>query len=324
MELPVWARPAGAAAGILAAVGLGYYYLYASPRAAIEAKLAAQQSLNASYESELKDRKRLSDRLKALAATTLGPTAETADPRFRSALNEILSKNGLSGVTVNTRPPQEDPNPAGAAPKFATALRGELKKQKDFFVISGDVEGKGTLEQALKAAAIIQNQPWVHRVESFSIRPEGKERERFTLKMTVATMLMPDLAPKDLPEPQINGADEGEAKRWAAILEKNVFRAPSPQPPVAAAPAPPGPAAAPPPPPYNDWKLTGLIESRLGLEAFLVNIKSGQKMALPVGSAVADARFVSGGGERAVFEIEGQRYEVSNGQTLEQRRPATR
>ncbi len=53
----------------------------------------------------------------------------------------------------------------------------------------------------------------------------------------------------------------------------------------------------------------------------MVNTKSGQKVSLPPGAVVADARFVSGKGESAVFEIGGQQYEVFNGQTLEQRRP---
>src|SRR5262249_52805402 len=105
----------------------------------------------------------------------------------------------------------------------------------------------------------------------------------------------------------------------AAIVQKNMFKEPAAA--VAQA-APPAPAnGAPPPPPYADWKLTGVIESRLGVEAFLLNTKSGQRLTLAAGAAVIDAKFVTGAGEKAVFEIGGQEYEVSNGQTLEQRRP---
>jgi hypothetical protein len=323
MNLPVWARPAIAGAVLLGASGLGYAYLYAVPRNAIQGKLEAAQQLNAAYETELKDHKRVKDRLKAIAATTLAATPGQADARFRSALNDLAVGNGLTKVTVNTRGAADEANPAGSAPKFQTALRGDLKRQKDFAVIGGDVEGHGTLQQVLKTASMVQAQPWVHRVDNFSVRPEGNDRERFVLKMGVATILMPaDLAPKDAPEPQIDPANDAAAKQWASIVEKNVFKEPSP--PVAAAPSQPQPAPGPSTPPYDEWKLTGVVESRLGVEAFLVNVKNGQRLTLPVGSAVADARFVSGAGELAVFEIAGQKFEVSNGQTLEQRRLVSR
>jgi hypothetical protein len=77
----------------------------------------------------------------------------------------------------------------------------------------------------------------------------------------------------------------------------------------------------PPRSPYADWRITGVVESRLGTEVWLVNDRSKERLALAVGAQVADARLVSGAGERAVFEIAGQRFEVSNGQTLEERRP---
>ena len=140
----------------------------------------------------------------------------------------------------------------------------------------------------------------------------------FSLKLGVSTILMPDLAPKAATEARIKVVEP--SAETAAIVQKNVFKEPVA---VAAAPAPvqgPGPASSAPLP-YGDWRLAGVIESRLGVEAFMVNVKSGQKLSLPPGAVVADARFVSGRGEAAVFEIGGQQYEVLNGQTLEQRRP---
>lgn len=92
---------------------------------------------------------------------------------------------------------------------------------------------------------------------------------------------------------------------------------------VAAAPQPDAPPITIRPA-WADWKLTGLVESRLGTEVFLVNTKNGQRMNLAVGSAVSEAKFVGGTGERAFFEIGGEKFEVFNGQTLEQRRPTDR
>jgi hypothetical protein len=321
MNLPVWVRPAAAVVVLGSASALGYWLLYAKPRNDLRQQLDRHLSANATYEAYLRDRRHVADELKAVAATTLGAKEDEVVARFRTALGEIAEKDcGLTGVNVNTRKPVDVPDPAGVAPRLLkpTGLRQALKKQRDFAVIEGDLEGHGRLDQVLKAAAMVQAQPWVHRVSSFSIKPEGRERDRFELKMGIATILMPpDLAPKGAPDVPIRTLDAAAPQQWASIVEKNVFKEPSA---VAHAPAPAA-HSAPPPPPYNDWRLTGVVESRLGIEAFLLNVKTQQRLTLPVGSAVADARFVSGAGERAVFEIGGQTYEVSNGQTLEQRRP---
>ena len=314
-------RQFGAAAAVVVAAGFSYLYLYDGPRREIADRTRAQLAANKDLESQLRDQKRVEQGLKEVAATTLGVSPAEVQSRFRSALNDIAGQCGLGSVVVNSRNPTDVFNPAGNSRLSSPAgLRTTLKKQRDFSVISGELEGKGSLEQVLRAVATVQAQPWVHRMDSFSIRPEGREREVFALKVGVSTILMPDLAPKQAGETQVKAPEPSVA--LAAIVQKNMFRE---APPVVAqaapAAAPQAAPPAPPPIPYGDWKLTGVVESRLGVEAFMVNTKSGQRLALPPGSVVADARFVSGKGEAAVFEIAGQQYEVLNGQTLEQRRP---
>jgi hypothetical protein len=56
----------------------------------------------------------------------------------------------------------------------------------------------------------------------------------------------------------------------------------------------------------------------------VVNVKSGGSAVLNVGSPILGATFVGGSRESALFEIDGQRYEVQIGQTLEQRSPASK
>jgi hypothetical protein len=108
---------------------------------------------------------------------------------------------------------------------------------------------------------------------------------------------------------------------WGVLAIKNLFMEPAPWGVAFNTIEPPwGPAR----PAWADWKLTGLVESRLGTEVFLVNTKNGQRMNLAVGAAVSEAKFVGGAGEKAVFEIAGETFEVFNGQTLEQRRPTDR
>ncbi len=328
MKLPAWTRSAVAGAAFLLAGALGYVYLYAGPRATLDKQLTSQRAINLQYETGVKERRRVSEALKGLAATTLGAKEDQVVARFRSMLNEIAEGAGMRGVQINTRKGVEMVNPAGSS-RLTTpsGLRTALRKQKDFTVVEGDLDCEGTLEQALRVTAIVQAQPWVHRVSSFSIKPVGKDRNRFALKLGIATILMPaELAPKESAEPpKIESLSEAARLSWEGIVSKNMFKEPAPVA-VAAAPPPPSNPGPPPPsaPPYNDWRLTGIVESRLGLEAMLVNIKSQERMSLPVGGAVAEATFIAGAGERAVFEIAGQQFEIVTGQTLEQRRPAVR
>jgi len=325
-----WIKPTLAGAILIGSVYGGYMYIYEWPRAALQQKLESQLADNVSYEEELKGRKHVVQELKDIASTTLAGKADLATARFRSALGAIAVGCGIneSAVMVNTSKPVDAVNPAGTS-KLQTRLKADLKRQVDFAVLQGTLDASGTLEQVLRVTAAVQAQPWVHRVETFSIKPEGKGRDRFSLKLGVATMLMPpELAPKDMGDPKVSIPEEADKQQWAAVVEKNMFKVPAPV--VAAAEPPPllqpvarGPAP-PPPPPYDEWKLTGVIESRLGTEAFMVNIKSGERMTLPAGATVAQAKFLSGEGERAVFEIGGEQFEVLNGQTLEQRRPASR
>ncbi len=310
-------RQAAAGTVVLVMGALSYLYLYTGPMHGLEDQIAAQVAANRGLETQLKDQPRVEDQLRTLAATTLGPTNGEVAARFRGALNDIAGQCGLSGVVVNSRNPTDVFNPGGSSKLDSPpGLRSTLKKQKDFSVISGDLEGKGTLEQVLRTMASVQAQPWVHRVESFSIKPEGKDRSAFSLKLSVSTIEMPDIAPKTPPEALIKAVETPAT--LAAIVQKNMFKEPGPV--VAQAAPTVQTPSGPPPVPYAEWKLTGVIESRLGIEAFMVNTKSGQHVTLPTGAVVADARFVSGKGETAVFEIGGEQYEVLNGQTLEQRR----
>jgi hypothetical protein len=316
-------RRAAAGLAFVGAAALGYSYLYAKPRAALEKQLGSLRQANRALDQDLRDRRQVNQELRTLAASTLAATADQADARFRGALTALAKAAGVTVKLIDTKKPVEVTNPAGAARQLSSppGLKTALKKQHDFAVIAGSLEATGTLEQVLRATVLVQSQPWIHRVDGFSIKPEGRERAMYSLKVGVETILLPDLAPRDLPDPEVRLVET--SAHWAAIVQKNIFHEPAPEAIAAAPPAPAAPAA-PAPPPYNDWKLTGVVESRLGIEAWLVNTRSGERRTLAAGAMLADAKFLSGAGERAVFEIGGQQYEVLNGQTLEQRRLTSR
>jgi hypothetical protein len=323
MSVPSQARIVGIGAAVLIVAVAGYLKGYAWPRDELRAKIEQQRVSNTSFDAALAERARVREGLKKLASSTLSAQADEATARFRSALGMMAVGSGLSGVSVNTLQPERVTNPAG--PKVRTSIGRELAKQVDFSVIRGDLTGEGSLDQVLRTVAMVQNQPWVHRTESFTLTPMDKDRQRFALKLGVATVLMPDLVPKATPEPKITPLEPEATTRWAGIVSKNIFREPPLQ--VAKAdppPAPPPPPPAPVPPAWGEWKLTAVVETRRRIEAWVVNTKSGGSAVLNVGSTILGATFAGGSRDSAVFEIDGKRYEVQIGQTLEQRSPSSK
>lgn len=315
--------------GAVAALSVGYAAysrLYATPRAALMADWeAARQSIK-TYEQRLKAAPGVLEGLKAAGANTLGDKQDTAEHRFRTTLNSIAEGCGLREIKVDNRDPLPVRNPAGQQ-KLSDRFARTLRAQVDFSVIKGTVRGIGTLDQVLRATAAISAQTWVHRVDGFSIKPVGAERERYELRLSVATLFIPDLAPKSAPEPARVELTASAADAWRPIVEKNIFKVPAPVVVAAAPPPAPAPKQDTPPPapePYSQWRLTGVVESPKGCEALLVNVKTNERSTLAVGGTLLDAVFESGAGERAVFRIAEERFEVVMGSTLDQRQPIGR
>lgn len=319
---------AGVAIGVLGAVSVGYYKVYETPRADLAAKVAASREKVTTLEKQLEERSAVNRRLKEIGAQTLGKKEDQVVDRFRNGLSKIAEECGLTAVKTNSGAPKAVSNPLLRNNKVQQAsLKKTLKKTPDFQVIAGSVEGVGSLEQVLKTLAVVQAQPWVHRVEGFSITTLGKERERFTVRLEVTTVLAPDLAPaKDVDLAQAPPPMGAEAV-WRSIAARNPFKEPTPPvaPPVqavasAAAPTVPQVPLPPPPPPYADWRLTSIVSTGRGTEAWFVNAKTNERQVLTVGGKLIDAVFKEGSGERAVFEIGGQKFEIFNGQTFASRR----
>ncbi|MFN0132320.1 MAG: hypothetical protein ACKVW3_07310 [Phycisphaerales bacterium] len=328
MIVPRWTRSAGAGI-VVALVGYaGYASLYSGPRDRLLKQIEKARGDIAAFEEALKERPAARQELKRLAATTLPGSADEADALLRTALNTLADEAGLTTIRVDTNRPEDVTNPVGTS-KLATPMRSQVRKQREFAVIRATVSGVGTIEQAVRCIAALQAQPWIHRRESVSLSPANKERTTFTLRVTVASVLLPaDVAPKPVDRLAIVAAAPSVLAQCTELSRKWLFREPPAAAPTAVAKADPpadtGPKP-PPPPAFHEWKLTGVVESpRLGVEAWVVNTRTQERLSLGIGSAVENATFLSGGGERAVFEIAGARFEVFNGQTLAQRRPCER
>jgi hypothetical protein len=315
---------AGGLAGF-ALLLVAWHVVYTKPRGDIQAQIDATNlniaGLNGVLDSEYDLRKRG----KAIGGTTLASKQDALEHRFRSGLSRIGEQEGLAGVVVDDVAPTDQLNPLKDVKGVSSSLKSALRRSPDFQLVRGTLKGTGTLEQVLRTVAVVQAQPWVHRVEGFTLKPHGQNREQLEVRLDVATLFAPELLGNAEPAaPQVAAAGPEAEGLWRAVALKNVFRKPAPAQarPVEVAQAPAGGGAAPQVfAPYEDWKLTGIMNGRNGTEAFFTNVKTGAKVTVPRGGQVLDAVLVDGSGEQVVVEIGGKKFVLSNGQTLAARRP---
>lgn len=316
----------GVGVALLAGAWWGYRDWYAMPRDELQVEIEGARGRVRALEGELEEGAAVRKRLRAIASGTLGKKIDVVEHKFLAGLTALGERDGLSGVVASAGAPKAQISPltASGVKGVGTGMRRALRGNPDFEVVQGQIRGRGTLEQALRVLAEVQSQPWIHRVDSFTLRPVGKE-DQFELSVGVMTLLLGDLAKDDEGAVKIAEISATAEAQWRPIAAKNVFREPiaPPKPPAPEVRTAQGeaPKALPKPPAYEEWKLTGIVEGRGGVEAMLTNAKSGEKVSLRIGGRVLDAVLREGKGERAIFEIDGKRYEVSNGQMLSARRP---
>ena len=307
-----WRGLAIAGAGVVAGL-VGYNTLYAAPAAALRARTTSGLDTAQSYNSAADRDAEVRERLRAVAATTLGRDADLVRHRLRTMLADLAEASGLDGVEVSERGPESVPSPTARAGVHG-ALGKQLRSRADFGLFHAEVVGTGTLEACLGTLAGVQAQPWAHRVRSFSIRPEDAQRTRFTLRIAVSTLYVPDLAGDDPPDPAAPNI-EGVL----ALAGTSPIRPPDPAAPPPPAPTSPTTAAGPA---WNAWRLTGVIESASGVEVMLTRTDGGDWRTIHPGESILDAELVEASGERAVFLIDESRWVVSAGRTLAERVPA--
>lgn len=309
---------------VVAGATFGYFKVYEWPRRDIDDGIQAFRASIQAHEQRIDETRGTTERLRRVAATTLGDTHAEVEARFRSRLGEIARAGGLQEVVANSGRPLAAVNPGGSSsPRVPGEFGRMLGRGIDFYVVEGSLSGVGSLDQALTVLATVQAQAWVHRIGAVTIRPLGNEREQFELRLDgIATLLMPDLVDPEAPAPEWVALQRDDAQRWAPIVEKNIFRVPA----VEAPPPPPAPKQDPPkppppaPPPYADWRLTGLPGGTSGMVAAMSNVRTGESRLLEVGATVLDAQLIEIGRFSAIFQIGGIRFEVLMGQTLAERR----
>lgn len=316
--------------GVLAVGAAGYFAwdaMYLKPVAEQRSRLASLETSVESYDRALRAVSSQRERADALGRATLGNTAQEVEHRLRTLLTALGEQVGLRGVTITHGRSQSPESPAAdRSSKLNAQVRRVLGSQTDFFLIAGSMQGIGTYEQVLSAAELVQSQPWVHRVSGMSIKPEGRERQAFSVRIDLATAYAPGLRPDDAGEPVIAEMSPERAARVRVLAGANPFVPPAPvvepppppPPPVVKKDEPPPP---PPPPPYDQWKVTGVIELGGGsVEVFVQRADGKRRQTVRPGDSVLDLVLDSVRAGAAVFRDGETLVAVEVGQTLAERR----
>lgn len=319
---------AGFAIATLVAGVVVYQRVFAAPQTALQASIDRTTASIFTLQNLLDDEVEYQRHLRDFAGTTLGGAVDRVQHRLRTGLARAAEVAGLSQVIVDADDPQEVLNPAVSAKGVAPLTKRALRSKADFELIRGSVQGLGTLEQATRALALLQSQKWIHRVDSFSLRPVGKMRDRYEFRAQVATLFARDLTQTDASEPELSPPTVDLESLARVVAARAFFTIPDRSVPVviAAVPQPATPTEVPVPAaaiflPYEDWHLTGVMAGRAGVSAIMLNRKSGQSVTLEKGGTVLDAVFVDTRADFAIFEISGKRFEVANGASLASRQP---
>lgn len=325
-------------------VGLGsYYFVFLRHKSGLEAKLTEYKDAIDGFKSALDEKSTTEQRLRDLAASTLGFSAEVVDSRARSALSRLARDAGLvsDDIVVTTQTARAIKNPAAEAKvsEFRKYAKAEFVEASDLYLMDAEVRGSGTFAAVTRLLALAQTQPWIWNVRGFSLKPRDSTASSFDIKLDLSTAFMPDLAPPKpdesarppTEEPPIIDPPASQVVATSEIVRRNVFApAPPPPPPTVVAthtPAPTGgdpgqetPQPAPPPPPYHEWRLTGVSGSpSQGPLAWMLNVRTGAAVLLSPGQGVLDATLVLAKGDSAVFQIGERRYSLALNETLADR-----
>ena len=306
--------------GGLLVVFAAYRSVYAKPMAEMRETLRTWHKGKDQMQRSLGDATKVKTRLASIEATTLGPTGELAEHRLRSLLTDLCGQGGLQEYVIACREPKAVGNPA--ADENPAEFNREMRRQADFLAIETTVTGRGSLDACMHTVALLETQPWLHRVSGVSIQPRGKERTEFDLTAQLVTIVMPDLASDATGEnAQVVPVDQSQ---WAAVTSRNPFIAapPPPEPKVEVVQTPPPPSEPKPKPkPLGDWVVTGVMRTSGGGEAILSNRKTGESRVLSLGGEVMGMRVSSILVDEVVMTEGESGYRVALGRSLAEREP---
>ncbi len=305
--------------------------VYLKPSGVLDAKIESLRTNILEMEESLDRHPGVRAELRTVSATMLPGEIDQAEHLLRTELTELCESAGLKVLKVDSLSPRAAANPISKSRATSDAIKKAIAKRTDFLTMTGTVQARGGLSQALGAMALVRAQPWAHQFRSFSLRPQGEAGDDYELRFEVTTAFSPELTAGRASPPERVTMDSVADSSWRPIVDRNVFRLPPPAPPPVVVERPeqahPTPVRPPDAPPYKDWRITSIVSvgSMAGqeprTEVMLLNVKNQQRRTLTPGEKVLGASLVEASGEVAVFEVEGVRSRVRLGSTLDVREP---
>jgi len=300
-------------AGLLAVYML-YTSVHAKPMTKMRTQLSTWTGGKSQMVSSLKDAKSVRSQLQAIADSTLGDTAELAEHRLRTLLTELCTSAGLGEFVISCKEPKPLGNPA--AHEKPKEFSREQRRLADCIVQETTITGQGSYESCIRVIALLEAQPWLARVSNISIQPNGKERASFSVIAGVTSLVLSDLALETAGEnAHVHDPDPAQLSR--AIARNPFVVAPVQE--TVVVDTGPIEQPRPKPKPYDDWVVSGVMQSSSGGEAILSNSRTGTSRTLRPGGQILGLTIsaIEGG---ILLLTEGESgYRVALGQSLAER-----
>jgi hypothetical protein len=310
-----------AAAVVFGAAWSAAHRFYVAPRRTTVDRIESLRGTLDQFNGERRELARMQDEMQAVADRTLGSERQTVEMALRTRLNRIGEELGLSGASVSTTTATGRESPARRSLHRNNPFRDAI----DFVEVEASIAGEGSLEQAMRLVHRVQQEPWLKRIDAFSIDPRD---DGLTVRTTVrlTTMFVPDFQPSFDAAPSAP-ADDGSFERYAVFAAANPFQVPPPvavetQAVVQESPDPP-PAPRNPPYDYGQWLLTALTEGSRGSEAWLLNRKTSETRTLAVSERLKQMEFLGASEAGAAFRVGDEYVSIAIGSSLNARTPMT-
>ncbi len=313
-----WVLGGLAAALVLTFVGWGIGAgAFGEERDQVERRINTYAGFLNTVRQERTLRPELDARLSEMLDHTLGADRETVDSRLREELAQLAGASGLKSPTVTTLPVVVRDSPAKRTFRRSGAQRA-YREEPDFVELRAGLGAVGNLESVVAFLHALDAAPWIKRITTARIDPEGDGR-RLRLTVRLTTLYVPGQGPGPDAD-ELMPTPHQSLDRYAELVSKNPFALPrKPDPLPRAAEASPVPRA--PRNPRAEWRLTGIVEGPDGVEAWLVNLRDQRAIEIRVGDALEGLSFHMAEGDVATFRVDEAPYRVLVGSTLDRPLP---
>ncbi|MEX2673282.1 MAG: hypothetical protein WD294_14355 [Phycisphaeraceae bacterium] len=253
------------------AVGLmaAYYKLVNEPVLRLEAQIRQGRSTLSDLNDEQRDAFTAQEAMGRRAAQSFGEHPDEAAAAAGAMLTRNITEVGLSDSRFSRRP------------TGTRRIRGGVE-------IGWQIQGQGPLDQIIDLLYVLENAPYLQRLENIVISPDSRNDEEVTVNFRYLTLVL-EAVPVEPAEPLPAVAAEDEGRRvYDPIAARNMLRPyvakppepePEPEPePVQQAEAPaPEPEPGPAPPGPETFRVVSLSEWR-GETEILIHDRTADKM----------------------------------------------